>query len=242
MAFRLVEPLPPPVLDAVLAGGWYRSGQYLFTTNRLIMEVEEEIIISDVLWARVDMEGWQPTKRHKRLEATNRSFSLKYSDAVITPEIEGLYEIYLEHTALDSGPTAAAVLLGEGNDTNFFPGRMMTVRDGKQLIAVGYFDEGEQATAGILNFYHPDYRQYSLGLWLYFEEIRWTSKAGKRWYYPGYIATQYPKFDYKLLAGPERMTVRDPDTGVWIPYSESRHAAYHREKNSGGSDAASFES
>lgn len=221
--FRLAEPLLPTTMDALLAQGWYRSGQGVFTTNWLILD--EGSIISRVLWARVDMRNWTPTRRHLRLMKECARFSCAASDAVITDEIETLFVAYLAHTGLDSGPTVRAVLMGDAAHENFFPTRMFTVRDGDMLIAVGYFDEGAETTAGILNFYHPDYRQRSLSIFLYFEEIRYAAETGKRWFYPGYIAIDYAKFDYKLLAGTERTEVLDMESGEWILYRDSVHAA-----------------
>jgi arginine-tRNA-protein transferase len=212
-------------MDAVLAQGWYRSGQSVFTTNWLILD--EGLIISRVLWARVDVIDWTPPKRFLRLLKETTGFSLTLSEAVITAEIEALFAEYLQYTGLDSGPTVSAVLLGHDIDLmpshiagrNFFPTRMFTIRDGEKLIAVGYFDEGGETTAGILNFYHPDYRQRSLSILLYFEEIQYAVLKGKQWFYPGYIAVDYPKFDYKLLAGTERSEVLDVESGEWIPYA-----------------------
>lgn len=225
MAYRVTSPLPPRTLDAVLAEGWYRSGQHVFTTNWLVLD--EGAIVSPVLWARVDLSRWTPPRRYRRLLAAARRFTVALeAQAAITPELEALYAQYLVHTRLDSGPTVAAVLL-DGALTNQFPTRLLTVRDGGVLIAAGFLDEGAETTAGILNFYHPDYRQYSLGLLLYFTEMAWSHAAGKRWYYPGYIATHYPKFDYKLLAGAASVETRDPETGRWMPYAESEHARIH---------------
>lgn len=211
-------------MDNLLAQGWYRSGQSVFTTNWLILD--EGLAVSRVLWARVDLRDWAPTRRHRRLLNEAAHFSWTLSDAVVTPEIEDLFAAYLEHTRLDSGPTVAAVLMGSHGDfrpdltgKNFFPTRMFTLRDAGKLIAVGYFDEGDETTAGILNFYHPDYSRRSLSILLYFEEIRYAAEAGKRWWYPGYIAVDYPKFDYKLLAGTERTEVLDVERAEWIPYA-----------------------
>lgn len=224
-SFRLTEPLLPQTMDSLLAQGWYRSGQSVFTTNWLILD--DGLIVSRVLWARMDLRNWTPTRRHLRLLREHARFSITLSDAVITPEIEDLFAAYLEHTKLDSGPTVAAVLMGhyEGEQyarfagLNFFPTKMFSVRDGSTLIAVGYFDEGADTTAGILNFYHPDYSRCSLSILLYFEEIRYAAVAAKRWWYPGYIGIDYPKFDYKLLAGTERTEVLDVERGEWIPYA-----------------------
>lgn len=217
----LSGPLAPTALDALLDAGWYRTGQGVFTTNWLILD--DGAIISQVLWARVDLPRWKPTRRHSRLIAQNRRFSYTTSDAVITPEVEALFAGYFAHIDFETGPTVSAILQGEALH-NFFPTRMWMVRDGDRLIAAGYLDEGEQTAAGILNFYDPAYRQYSLGLWLYLEGIRWAAERGKRYYYPGYIALDYPKFDYKLLAGTEAFEVLDAERGEWIAYRDSVHA------------------
>ena len=97
------------------------------------------------------------------------------------------------------------------------------MRDGDQLIAVGYFDEGRESAAGILNFYHPAYRKYSPGLFLYLEGVRYAAESGKRFFYPGYIALNYTKFDYKLLPGAERVEIWDTDTGSWRQYAGCTH-------------------
>lgn len=222
--FRLTEPLLPATMDSLLAQGWYRSGQGVFTTNWLVLD--DGLVVSRVLWARVDVRDWTSTRRHQRLMKENARFSLTLSQAIITDEIETLFAAYLAHTGLDSGPTVTAVLMGIYEPAtgglagqNFFPTRMFTLRDEHRLIAAGYFDEGAETTAGILNFYHPDYSKRSLSISLYFEEIRYAAETGKRWFYPGYIAVDYPKFDYKLLAGTERTEVLDVERSEWIPYA-----------------------
>jgi arginine-tRNA-protein transferase len=225
----LSAPLAPAALDALLDAGWYRTGQGVFTTHWLILD--DGAVISQVLWARIDLPRWTPTRRHRRLIAQARSFSCTISDAVITPEVEALFAQYFAHIDFETGPTVSAILQGEARD-NFFPTRMWTVRDGDRLIAAGYLDEGEQTVAGILNFYDPAYKSYSLGLWLYLEGIRWAADRGKRYYYPGYIALDYPKFDYKVLAGTEAFEVLDADRGEWIPYRNSVHAAQAGESGS----------
>ncbi len=204
-------------MDALLAQGWYRSGQGVFTTNWLILD--EGLVVSRVLWARVDVRDWTPTRRHLRLAKECARFSCTVSDAVITDEIETLFAGYLAHTGLDSGPTVRAVLMSDAAHENFFPTKMFTVRDGEILIAVGYFDQGAETTAGILNFYHPDYSKRSLSIFLYYEEIRYAAQTRKRWFYPGYIAMDYPKFDYKLLAGAGRTEVLDVERAEWIRYA-----------------------
>lgn len=216
----LSEPLLPEQLDALLALGWYRMRQHVFTTDEVWL-TEQQVV--PVYWARVVLEGFTPNHRHRKLARLWRRFRVNLQDAAVTGEIEDLYTAYRNGVDFEAGPTAASFLLDE-RSVNFFPSKMWLAYDGDRLIAAGYFDEGTISAAGILNFYHPAYRKYSPGLWLYLESIRHAALRGCRYFYPGYVATGYPKFDYKLLAGPERMELWDPAGARWIDYAASVHA------------------
>ncbi len=216
----LQEPLPPGILDAALAHGYYRMRQNLFTTDTTHTDNGSEV---SVLWARLRLDGYLPPNRYQKIRRLCRRFSCVLVDAAITPEIEALYADYRSGIDFDAASSVEEVLLDE-RGVNYFPGRMWMLRDNGRLIAAGYFDEGLDSAAGILNFYHPDYRKYSPGLWLYFESIRYAAERGKKYFYPGYIALRYPKFDYKLLAGPGRMELWDMAAGEWQPYAGSAHA------------------
>lgn len=193
----LRHPLLAHQLDAILSIGWYRMQQHIFTTNQLVGIGEEAFA---VYWLRIALANYQPTSRFKKLEKASAAFEIQLQDADINPEIELLYASYLESISFDAAISVAACLL-EDHGHNFFPGKMWTIRDNGLLIAVGYFDEGSETCAGILNFYHPDYKKYSLGLLLYLKSVHQAASTGKKWFYPGYIAAGYAKFDYKLLAG-----------------------------------------
>ena len=216
----LKEPLPPLLLDALLAQGWYRMQQHVFTTNELWLDENVKVA---VCWARVRLDRFSPNHRHRKLTRLCRRFTCTLHEAMITPEIEALYTAYRSGIDFEAGPTAASFLIDE-RGVNYFPARMWQVRDGARMIAAGYFDEGVESAAGILNFFHPEYRKYSLGLWLYLEDLCYAAAQGKEFFYPGYIAIGYTKFDYKLLAGIERIELLDADTSTWIPYAESAHA------------------
>ena len=217
--FSLTHPLPPVLLDSMLAQGWYRMGQNVFTTNTIDLEDGEKT----VCWARILLQHFSPNSRHRKLIKLCRGFTLTLGEGVITAEVEALFSMYRNRIDFETGTSVANILLDD-RTANFYPTRMWQVRDNGKLIGVGYFDEGLESAAGILNFYHPDYRKYSLGLWLYLESVLYAAKTGKTFFYPGYIVIDYPKFDYKLLAGTERMEIWDPNHGMWIAYAHSLHA------------------
>lgn len=212
--------LEPAVMDTLLSFGYYRMRQSLFTTSYTLTDHQQ---IVKVLWARLRLDGFKPTDRHLRLSKRASRFELRLLPADVTPEIEALYARYRSVMNFDANESVRACLLGEA-EVDFFPGRMWELRDKGALIAVGYFDEGINSAAGILNFYHPDYSGFSLGLLLYLECVRYAASTGKSYFYPGYIALDFPKFDYKLLAGTEKMEILDVQHGVWIPYAVSEHA------------------
>ena len=95
---------------------------------------------------------------------------------------------------------------------------MIEVRDGNILVAVGFFDKGTNAIAGILNFYHPDYKKFSLGKYLILQKIEFARANRFLYYYTGYISTHISKFDYKLFPDKRAIEVYLPVEKIWVPY------------------------
>jgi arginine-tRNA-protein transferase len=221
----LAEPLTPELLDTALAVGFYRMRQSLFTVDAIAPDSGKAV---PVFWARVTLKDYQPSHRYLKLLRRCRRFDCSLEPARIDDEIEKLYARYLEHISFEAGPDVQSALLGPHTE-DFFPGRMWQVRDRGQLIAVGYFDEGTTSAAGILNFYDPDYKGFSLGTWLYLKNVDYAASLSREFFYPGYIALGYTKFDYKLYAGIENIELWDPIGGQWIPYEGSLH---HRHRGS----------
>ena len=138
----------------------------------------------------------------------------------MSSEIEELFTLYKTLIDFDAADTVAECLLGgaENND-NIYNTEMIEIRDGNKLIAVGFYDLGETSIAGILNFYHPQYRSNSLGKYLMLLKLDHAKKSGKKWYYTGYLAKGYPKFDYKLFPDIHATELFDRVGNRWIPFS-----------------------
>jgi leucyl-tRNA---protein transferase len=212
---QLKAPIAPAVMDELLKLGCYRMQQAMFTTNSICVENGQ---VFRVLWVRIPLKNFTPGTTHKKLMRQCSRFKRVLLDKmVIDDEMEDLYSTYRNSLDFDAAESVTACLLGQ-HKVNFFPGRTWKVYDGDTLIAGGYFDLGEESAAGILNFYHPDYKKFSLGKWLYFETIRYTAESGRDFFYPGYIAPGYPKFDYKLLAGKDVIELWDIKSARWVSY------------------------
>jgi len=209
--------IAPHELDMMLAHGYYRMQQSFFSTDFIQTDAGAP---ARVIWARVCLGHFKANRRLLTLQKRNRNFELSLHPAHITEEIEQLYARYIRHIDFESWPPVAQCLLCEALHEHF-PGHMWMVRDRGRLIATGYFDEGLKSCAGILNFYDPEYAQYSLGLWLYLEGLRYAAETGKHYFYPGYIVVGFPKFDYKLLAGREKIELYERASEQWIPFGKT---------------------
>ncbi|MDO7850847.1 GNAT family N-acetyltransferase [Hymenobacter convexus] len=201
-------------LDFYLAQGYYRMQQELFTCH--FVPFGKHLYTAH--WLRLDLSRveWGPEQR--RLLRRNARFAATVRQFRLTEEYEELYARYHASITFDAAPTIEAVLLG-GEAHNAFNTQVIELRDGDRLIAAGIFDRGERTLAGILNFYDPEYRQFSLGKCLLLLKTDHARRLGLDYYYPGYLVHGYPKFDYKLFACAAATEVFDNVRGYWLPFS-----------------------
>ena len=179
-------------------------------------------------WLRLDLARveWGPEQR--RLLRRNARFATTIRPFRLTAEYEELYARYRQAITFDAAPTVDDVLLG-GATHNVFNTHTIELRDGDQLIAAGIFDLGNRTLAGILNFYDPAYRQYSLGKYLMLLKTDYARRLRLDYYYPGYLVHAYPKFDYKLFACASATEVFDSIGGQWQDFSWDAVAAQSAE-------------
>ncbi|WP_241502318.1 GNAT family N-acetyltransferase [Hymenobacter glacialis] len=211
-------------LDFYLAQGYYRMQQELFTCHFVPFDGR----LFSAHWLRLAMPRivWGPEQR--RLLRRNARFGAAVRPFRLTEEYEELYARYRAAITFDAAPTIEAVLLG-GEAHNVFNTYTIELRDGDRLIAAGIFDHGERTLAGILNFYDPACRQFSLGKYLLLLKTDHARRLGLDYYYPGYVVHNYPKFDYKLFACPAATEVYDSVNGLWVPFSREIVAAQSAE-------------
>lgn len=213
------ENLTGAELDAYLHKGWYRLGQIIFTTDYI--PYEEEWF--RVIWLRFRLDKISYAKKQLKLLKDNSHFTVEIKPLIVTDEMEALYQAYQLIINFETSPTVKNYLFDgsivDAPRENVFPTEMIEVRDNGRLIAAGVYDNGDQTLAGIMNFYHPDYYKYSLGKYLMLLKINHAIATGKTWYYPGYIAYGYSKFDYKLFPGAAAAEIYDPLRELWLSYS-----------------------
>ena len=203
-------------LDQYLSNGWFRMGQTIFTTD--VVPLNDRLYA--VHWLRIDLRRLNYGRAQKKLFVLNKNFSVSIQPLSINAELEDLFTLY--RTAVDFNPPQSVeeyLFLGINHD--IYDSYLIQIRDHGKLIAAGIFDNGESSIAGILNFYDPSYRKYSLGKYLMLIKADYAIKIGKSWYYPGYIASGYSKFNYKLFPDKNATEIYDKDSKTWLPVSLS---------------------
>ncbi|MFY7652949.1 MAG: hypothetical protein ACOVQE_09605, partial [Chitinophagaceae bacterium] len=75
----------------------------------------------------------------------------------------------------------------------------------EKLIAFGLFDRGEKSIAGIVTEFDPAYAAFSLGNYLKYLMLDYCLDNSLTYFYPGYFAPGWKRFDYKLTIGKEAL-------------------------------------
>jgi arginine-tRNA-protein transferase len=208
------EELSGAQLDLYLGRGYYRHGQRLFTESAVIMDTG----IFRVYWLRLRIDKIKENKKIKKRFRKNADLQVTIRPFTFSKELIELYELY--KASIDFQPAESLVhYLLDDEYTNIFDTYIIEIRDGDKLVAAGIYDNGDTTAAAIINFYHPDYKNRGLGIYLYFLEIEEARRANKIFFYPGYVADGNPKFDYKVLPGLEVAEMYDYNGEGWVPFS-----------------------
>jgi arginyl-tRNA--protein-N-Asp/Glu arginylyltransferase len=208
------EGLTGEELDAFLEVGWYRMGQSIFTTHFILLEGN----IHRVFWLRYDLKKMVLSKMQRRVKIRNKQFNISIKPLKITDELEELYSVYKTGINFQPALSVHNWLYGADHSRNVFNTELIEIRDHGKLIAAGIADWGFESMTGIMNFYHPSYKRYSLGKYLMILKIEQAQKRNFRWYYPGYIVYQHAGFDYKLSVDKSAIEVLIPEIEGWRPF------------------------
>jgi leucyl-tRNA---protein transferase len=206
--------LHPKELDNYLAHGWFRMGQSIFTTNFLRFSGK----FYSAIWLRIDLATLGTSKTHQKLIKLNAEFRVELKPIQITPSQEALFTKYKTHISFETAPTLEYLLFHDG-ENNIYTTYQINIYDQQKLIATGFFDLGENTSAGICCFYDPDYKKYSLGKYLMFLKMDFCKQQGLRYFYPGYFAPGYPLFDYKLDLAKPSLDFFELSSQSWQPFS-----------------------
>ena len=203
------------MLDEFLSAGYYRMQHKIFTTHYTAFE--EDGPVSPVFWLRTDLHKLKENKTATAIRKKCVPFLVEYKKAIINTEHEALYNDYRNHINFSTAPTCSEYLHAEDSE-NPYDSWMIEIRDAGLLIATGFFDKGRAAISGLINFYHPGYKKYSLGKFLMLKKIDYARANNISLYYTGYISVSNSKFDYKLFPDEQAIEVYLPVEKKWVRY------------------------
>ncbi len=203
------------ILDVMLKLGYYRTQHLMFTCVQT--QADENSYAIPVFWLRTKVATIQESKQARTIRNKCTRFSVNITPTQVTDEVEALYNLYKNHVPFSTSETCASYL-HQSNLENPFDSYMVQVRDGVTLIAVGIFDKGLTTIAGIINMYHPQYQNFSLGKYIMLKKIDYATANGIEWYYTGYISTATTRFDYKTFPDMASVEVYLPVEKKWVPY------------------------
>lgn len=207
------------MLDEYLALGWYRMGQIIFTTDYLYKD--EQYI--RVFWLRYRMDLFRFSRKQEKLLQLPEGFTISNKPLLLSEELEAVYQLYRREIDFEISPTLRENLFSlcfiSSEEAPAYDSWVIEIRDKGKLIAAGIYDMGEKSMMGIINFYDPAYKKFSLGKRMILYKLRESLLRKLDYYYPGYIVPDYPKFDYKLEAGPEICEIYHTTEDAWLPYS-----------------------
>ena len=202
-------------LDNLLAAGFYRIQHLMFTCNETMINDEGNFI--PVFWLRTLVKQCKLRKSANIILKKCADFTVSIEQARADDEVEDLYAIYKDHLQFTVANTCADYLYQQDLPQPF-DSMMVQVHDNGRLIATGYFDQGSQAIAGIMNIYHPLYNTYSLGKFLMLQKLKYALLHDMLFYYTGYISTGSTRFDYKTFPDLNAVEVLLPVEQQWVPY------------------------
>jgi arginine-tRNA-protein transferase len=204
-------------LDALLSVGYYRMQHFMFTCNETPTSEDMSYTIP-VFWLRTLANKISFSKSANAILNKNKSLKIIVKPAEVNEEVEELYSIYRNHKPFSTSETCYSYL-HTTELPNPFDSWMIEVRQRNELVAVGYFDRGQNSIAGIMNIYHPAFEKYSLGKLLMLQKIKFAQQHQIQFYYTGYISTGSTRFDYKTFPDANATEVYLPKENKWANFA-----------------------
>jgi leucyl-tRNA---protein transferase len=209
----------PEKIDELLAIGWFRMGQSMFT-NRFVSFND---CIYRTVWLRHCLADYQRSKTFTTLLRRNKKFTISFHPLCISQAHVDLFAKYKAAMSFDISDSIENLLFcfaqKHGDVFNTY---QIDLHDGDKLIACSYLDFGYKSAEGISSFYDTDYASYSLGKYLIYLQLDICFGNNMRYFYPGYFVPSYPHLDYKLLLNPSCLQYFAYDDNAWLPIENYR--------------------
>lgn len=223
LLLNLQERLPGTKLDEFLTEGWRPVGQQLYTCDFIRTEWDE---LFGCVQIRLPLQGFKFKRKQRRLLRQNgECFEVKIGPAqTVSREMREVNRKYIQANPDRSRPDLE-FHVGYYPEKRFIDTRQIEVFHDGNLVAFSYFDVGEKCLYSKAGIYDPAYKSYSLGIYTMLLEVEWAIANDFHYYHPGYVAVDFPVFDYKLRLG--AMEYRNCQCGTWseLPHNDQTFPA-----------------
>ena len=180
---ELPQDVSKSALDRYLAEGWFRAGYAMARSPFVCFEGE----LYATVQVRSRLVGHRFGRSLRRLERRNDArFRVEIGAARCDADRERLYQACKPRFAGFVFENLSEMLEADPV-MSLFDTREVAVYEGARLVAVSYFDVGDQSLASLLGLYDPALSRHSLGIYTMVLEIAYALENGLEHYYPGYV-------------------------------------------------------
>ena len=188
----IADRVTPGQLDLLLHEGWRHFGSHFFRYSYGFFGLD----VRQVIPLRIRLKDFSLSKSQRRTLNKNIDLKTVVRPIEITSESESMFERHKQRFKTGM-PDSIYDFLSHCPDAEPCEAREVAVYESECLVAVSYFDIGEQSNSGIYAMFDPDRAQRRLGIFTMLKEIEFAIETGKRFYYQGYAYEGSSFYDYK---------------------------------------------
>jgi len=190
-------------LEALLASGWRKFGEYYFKPQCRNC--------SECIPLRIRLKDFHLSRSQRRVVKKCQEVEVKFNELELRDEI---YEVYKDHSLKRFGKETDYDDFAFSFYNPSCPAMQSEYFIDGRLAAVGFLDVSSKALSSVYFCFHSDFEDYSLGTFSCIKEIEFAAKEGLQYYYLGYYIKDCQRMIYKdSFKENEKM---EWETGQWL--------------------------
>ena len=186
------QSISPFEMDLLLAEGWRNFGTYFFRHNIGIYRGDFKRVIP----LRIRTKDFAPSKSQRRNLQRNKDLQCIIRPIVIDEAKEQLFDRHKSRFE-EHVPETIYTFLSKSPASIPSEAFELCLYDAESLLAVSFFNLGEDSVSGIYAMFEPEETKRGLGILTMLLEIQYTIDTGRNFYYQGYAYEGESFYDYK---------------------------------------------
>ncbi len=194
--------------DAILAGGYRRSGRYFYRTDCAGCQACEPL--------RIEVDKFNESRSMRRVRRLgDQHLRLEVAVPQMDEEHLRVFNLHRAIRKLDRGePAADAIDYESFLLDSYCEGMELSFWDQDKLVAVSITDVGSESLSAVYCYFDPDYSWLSPGTYAILTQLSFARREGYKWLYLGMFVSGNAHLCYKARFGPhERL-----QAGRWQAY------------------------